>query len=386
MSLWTRTSPPKFAPHAVPGIDGWVHPVTNEVLETFGDGTSNKPTPVASPTIQSCILYKSFVAASGDALPDLRTSFHPGDYLTFAVRFNAQVTVVPATGSPYIIVTINGVQRNAAYVQASFGLNCATLLFVYQLQASDAATPGNISVDSQLHLSGHIYKLGTTTPVTLTGIPRTLLLSLSAVTGHFAINNAVSCGVNTSLGYVVGYTPSSSTSGTLIVVESAGTFTTSGTAGLQDTTTGAFGILNATNTQLSDITISTTTPPVILSVAATNGVTFVTGGTNGSNGTFGITATFDRPVSFTPGTSGTTGIKVLLNGTSARFASAGSSGNSSTLVFNYVIASGDTAGTGGVAVVSPILLNGGSTIKDASGNSVTPVSFTPPNTNTDQFN
>ena len=35
MSLWTRTSKPHWAPNAVVGKDGWVHPVTNETLVTF---------------------------------------------------------------------------------------------------------------------------------------------------------------------------------------------------------------------------------------------------------------------------------------------------------------------------------------------------------------
>jgi hypothetical protein len=350
MSLWTKTSAPKFAPHAVPGIDGWVHPVTNEILETFG--SSNKPSPIASPVIESCVLYRAFIAASGDVLPDLRTSFHTGDYLTFAVRFDAQVTVVPDVGSPYLKVTINGVVRNAVYVQTSFGLNTATLLFVYQLQSSDAATPGNISVDSQIHLSGHIYKLGTTTPVTITGIPRTLLLSLSGVQGHFAVNNAMSCGIGSAQGYVVGYTPSSSTSGTLIVVETAGTFSTSGTAGIHDITTSASGILNATNTQLSDITISSTVPgncSVAFGASAYDlGAQVV------------LTATFDRPITVT----GTPNIVINVNG-SARTAGYASGSTTDALVFNYTVVSGDHGSPGTVSLVSPINLNGG-TLLDAS--------------------
>ena len=140
MSLWTRTTKPRFAPHAVAGADGWVHPVSNEFLETF----RTKPTLTATPSVQQVTLYKKFVAASGDALPDTRTTFKTGDYLEFAVRFDGQVYVTG--GTPYLEVIINGITRHANYVQTGWGPYSATLVFVYRVVASDVATAGNISI------------------------------------------------------------------------------------------------------------------------------------------------------------------------------------------------------------------------------------------------
>jgi hypothetical protein len=104
MSLWTRNNKPKWAPNAVAGKNGWYHPITNEPLAVFG----TKPVIVTTPSVQSVILYKNTLAASGDAMPDTRTSLKTGDYLYFAVRFNGQVTVVPdpTVPSPYLTVTI----------------------------------------------------------------------------------------------------------------------------------------------------------------------------------------------------------------------------------------------------------------------------------------
>jgi hypothetical protein len=140
MALWTRTNKPRFAPHSVAGKDGWVHCVNNETFETFG----TKPTIVATPSVQQVTLYKKFVAASGDALPDTRTTFKTGDYLEFAVRFNGQVYVTG--GTPYLEVIINGVTRHATYVQTGWGPYSATLIFVYRIVAADVATAGNISI------------------------------------------------------------------------------------------------------------------------------------------------------------------------------------------------------------------------------------------------
>ena len=142
MALWTRTQKPRFAPHAVIGKDGYVHPVSNETLETF----DTKIAIVATPSVQQVTMYKKFVAASGDALPDTRTTFKTGDYLEFAVRFDGQVYVTG--GTPYLEVIINGITRHANYVQTGWGPYSATLIFVYRIVAADVATAGSITIGS----------------------------------------------------------------------------------------------------------------------------------------------------------------------------------------------------------------------------------------------
>jgi hypothetical protein len=172
MSLWTRSNKPKFAPHAVAGKNGWIHPTTNEILESF----KTKPTVVTTPTINSVTLYNGFVQASGEPKQDTRTQVRTGDVLTFAVQFNTQVVV---TGQPYLTINFNGSPQRAYYKPKSgydFGQSVsgatggtATLMFYYKVQSTDSAVAGQVTVTSPLVLnSGTISSLLNTNGATLT--------------------------------------------------------------------------------------------------------------------------------------------------------------------------------------------------------------------------
>ena len=248
MSIWSRTNKPKFAPHAVAGKDGWVHPVNNETLETFG----TKPSIVGTPAVQQVTLYKAFFPASGDTKRSQKTTYTTGDYLQFAVRFNGQVTVI---GSPYLEVVINGVTRRATYVQTGWGPNNSTLLFQYKIVGADVATATNVSLGVIQLNSGHIYKYGTTTACTLT-IPATKQLTVTSVVGSFNVNDAVT-DVNGGAGFVVSYTKATNL---LVIVRTGGTFITDT---ITDSVTGATATITAVNNDLYDVVISS-------SVAATN--------------------------------------------------------------------------------------------------------------------
>jgi len=185
MSIWTRTTPPKFAPHAVAGKDGWIHPVSNEVLETFGDGSSNKPTVVTTPTINSVKLYKGFVVASGETVADKRTHVVTKDVITLAVQFNSQVVV---TGQPYIVINFNGSPKNALYLPKrgfDFGEDTthttggtATLLFYYTIASAVVATSGQVVVLSPVQLgTGTIKSLLKGNNATLTFTPPVLTIA-----------------------------------------------------------------------------------------------------------------------------------------------------------------------------------------------------------------
>jgi hypothetical protein len=68
----------------------------------------------------------------------------------------------------------------------------------------------------------------------------------------------------------------------------------------------------------------------------------------------------------------------LTVGAAGKIASYVSGSGTSTLVFRYIVENGDLDADG-IASASPINLNAG-TLKDAAGNSVSPLNFTPPNT------
>ena len=74
--------------------------------------------------------------------------------------------------------------------------------------------------------------------------------------------------------------------------------------------------------------------------------------------------------------TGTPRIQMDVGGTT-RYATYSSGSGTNALVFTYAMVSGDVD-TDGVALISPIQLNGG-TLKDAAGNDAT-LTFTPPNT------
>jgi len=156
MSLWKRNVAPEWAKHSVIGKAGYYHPVTNEVLVPFVSkawgGTSSvdtynaNPAIVATPSVQQVTFYKGFIAASGEAILDRKTSFNTGNTLKFAVRFNGQVVVTTTGGTPYLEVVINGNTRHAPYLETGWGNNTATLMFEYQLVAADTAAVGQVTL------------------------------------------------------------------------------------------------------------------------------------------------------------------------------------------------------------------------------------------------
>jgi len=161
MSIWSRTSPPKFAPHAVAGKDGWVHPLTGETLETF----DTKPAVVTTPTINSVTRSESFNAKSGDPITSNTTHKYTNNTIKIVVQFNSQIVV---TGQPYITVNFNGTPQRAYYKNKSgidFGESVtgktggtSTLLFYYVIQSTDSATAGQVTLTSPIQLNGGTIK------------------------------------------------------------------------------------------------------------------------------------------------------------------------------------------------------------------------------------
>lgn len=137
------------------------------------------------------------------------------------------------------------------------------------------------------------------------------------------------------------------------------------TAGGTDMTRTAEWIVNDGTSASTAVTSAVSIAPDILSVTAP------AGGNYGQNQTLSFTVTFSDPVVVTG--APTLGVTV---GTATRTAAYASGSGTNTLVFTYTIQAGDT---GAVAVVSPVLLNGG-TILAAGDGAAAALAFTPPST------
>lgn len=94
-------------------------------------------------------------------------------------------------------------------------------------------------------------------------------------------------------------------------------------------------------------------------------------GTAASAATLDFTLTMSKPVTVT----GTPRIAIDVGGVT-RYAVYSAGSGTSTLTFSYVVQASDFDGNG-IALVSPLDLNGGS-LTDAAGNVATDLSFTPP--------
>jgi hypothetical protein len=167
MPLWSRTTPPKIAllgngkmGAAVPGVAGWEHPETKELLVAMA----------VPPTISGTGATVTVVNVVG------RTkNFRTGDKFTLEAVFNKEVDVV---GVPQMTVTVNGVTMHGSYVSGS---GTATLRFAYTVVGTDFASASQIAVTSPLTLNGgSIKNHGTSTNVTLTFTPpSTALLTMN---------------------------------------------------------------------------------------------------------------------------------------------------------------------------------------------------------------
>jgi len=388
MSLWKRNVAPEWAKHSVIGKAGYYHPVTNEVLVPFVSkawgGTSSvdtynaNPAIVATPSVQQVTFYKGFIAASGEAILDRKTSFNTGNTLKFAVRFNGQVVVTTTGGTPYLEVVINGNTRHAPYLETGWGNNTATLMFEYQLVAADTAAVGQVTLGVIQLNSGTIKSLyAPYNSATLT-LPTVLILNANTITVKFNVDDVVTQAHgagNVAVKQVTSYDTF------ITIIGTAGTF---GSGGITDSVTGATATVTGTSGQTGAVVVVSPSPTYLSSVVVANATHFT------SAGVLAMTAGFSKPVNYTPGTSGTSGIAVAFT-VGGGVASAGTAGVATGLVnnivFKYTIKGNtiDSSGTGGVSIVSPILVGVGGSLVDANGN-VPQETFTPPATNSDYVN
>lgn len=325
-------------------------------------------------------------------------TYNTGDVFHFVATYSDSSVV--ANGSPRIAFTINGVQRYAYYASVSSG----ALTFTYTVQASDAATSGQIVLTSPIDLNGGSIvdsalnaAVVTFTPPSMSGVViDNVAPYITSVTGpsggpNYKLGDTLTITVNFSeavtvtgtprilmdVNFVAHYATYASGSGTTALVFTA-TVTTADTAAVA----GQFALVSplqlnggtiqdAAGNDLTPLTFTLpdtsakrvdgavpTAPTVVISGDTSNA--FVTGDV------LTLTATFNEIVVVT----NTPRIAVVI-GSNTRQANYASGTGTTALVFSYTIVSGDAATAGNISVTSPISLNTTGTIKDVVGNAAT---------------
>ena len=185
--LWSRTVPPIWRPNAIATKQGWVDPVTGEILVAIGQGNGvplDHPQPTAAPHAISGN-WVAPVLFSGD--PATATTLYPvtGHYVTgntivVTVTYNTPVTV---SGTITFPLKINGVVHN---MPLGNGNGTATLQFYYTVVSTDSATAGQVTVGAGSALtlgvgSTLVDEGGVAVAVTVASLAAAATASLTAV-------------------------------------------------------------------------------------------------------------------------------------------------------------------------------------------------------------
>ena len=341
-----------------------------------------------------------FLPASG--------TYAAGAVLTFSVRFDRPVLV---TGTPRLRFTFNdgaSVQtREALYAS---GNATDTLTFTYTVQAGDNA-PNGITITSPLILpsgasitdtaanSVTLTFTNTTAPnVKLDGVAPSIVSIAPPVAGTYIIGQnldfavqfneavVVSTGGGTprlqlTIGNATWYATYVSGSGTANLLfrytVQPGDLDTDGIAVVSPLELNGGGIRD----EAGNAATLTFTPPDTSNVLVDGVAPVIVTVTPPANGTYIIGQNLDFAVQFNEAvvvnTSGGTPRLQLTIGNATWYATYVSGSGTASLLFRYTVQPGDLD-TDGIAVVSPLELNGGG-IRDEAGNAAT-LTFTPPDT------
>jgi hypothetical protein len=357
-----------------------------------------------APTTSGVVIDNTAPAAPSVAFVQGAGNYNAGDVFEFTATYVGNIAVV---GSPRIPFTINGVQRYALF--SSVASNVAT--FSYTVQASDAATSGQIVLTSPIDLNGGTIKdlaennaVVTFTPPSMSGVViDNVAPVINTVTGP-------SGGPNYKLGDTLTLTATFSEAVTVTGTPRIAmdvNFTTkyatyasgTGTSTLTFTYTvasndnanlpGQFALISPMQLNGGTIVDAAGNPITNLSfnlpdnsakrvdgVAPASPVVTISGDTANAfvtGNVLTLTATFNEAVVVT----NTPRIAVTI-GSNTRQANYASGSGTNALVFQYTIVGGDSATAGNVTTGAVIDLNTTGTVKDVVGNNAT-LSFLQPN-------
>jgi hypothetical protein len=326
-----------------------------------------------------------------------------GQNLDFTVQFDEAVVVDTTGGTPRLVLTIGSTTRYATYVSGS---GSASLLFRYTVQAGDLDSDG-IAAASPIDLNGGTIKdvpgndaVLTFTPpntsgVLVDGVAPTITSVTGPAAGTYIVGQNLDFTVVFSEAVAVTGTPRlvltiGSTTRYATYLSGSGTSTLTFRYTVQPGDLDSDGIAVASPIDLNGGTITdvpgnnavlTFTPPDTSGVLVDGVAPTITTVTGPAAGTYIVGQNLDFTVQFDDtvvvNTAGGTPRLVLTIGSTTRFATYLSGSGSNMLTFRYTVQAGDLD-SDGIAVASPIDLNGG-TIKDTNGNDAV-LSFTPPDT------
>lgn len=330
--------------------------------------------------------------------PPANATYKTANNLNFSVLFTQPVTV---TGTPRIGITAGSSTVFAMYVSGS---GTSTLTFRYTVAANDSDIDG-IALLSPIGLNGGTIKDASTQNAVLTYTPPTTTgvlvdgidLVISSVTPP--ADKIYLLGEN--LDFVVNFNGNASVTGTPRIVTTIGSTTRYATY-LSGTGTNAHtyrytvtatdvdsdGITNTSNIDLNagtvkdafgddaDISFLGVNYPNVKVDGIVPTIASVTGP---SAGTYLDGQNLDFTVNFSEAVTITGSPRIQLTiGSTTQYAVYTSGSGTTSALFRYTVQPGDTDNNG-IASASPLQLNSG-TMKDASGNDVTPLTFTTPNT------
>ncbi|MGI9447611.1 MAG: beta strand repeat-containing protein, partial [Pirellulales bacterium] len=353
----------------------------------------------ATPPTTTDVLVNT--AAATVVTPSADGTYKTGDVLTLSVAFNEAVTVDDSVGIPQIELLIGGETKNALYTS---GTGSSTLIFTYAIEADLEDTDG-IDVTGVIGLnSGTIQNAdGINAELTFTPPPNNINIDSVAptVSGAVAVPGSGTYNTGDVLTFTVTFDEVvNSTNATLPLTigsntRSAALATPSGTGtttllfeytiaaddrdsnGIAVDPTAIVGSVTDDAGNQADFSTATSqsTAGVLVNAAVITSVTL-----NNSNGTYKTGDVLTLNVAFseevTVGGVGTPQIGLTI-GSNIGFADYDNGSGTTALVFNYTVQT-DDLDADGIAVVSPISLNGG-TIEDANTNDAI-LTFTPPTT------
>jgi hypothetical protein len=363
---------------------------------TITDVPGNDAVLIFTPPITSGVLVDGVAPTITSVSGPAAGTYIVGQNLDFTVQFDDTVNV---TGTPRLVLTIGSATRYATYVSGS---GSASLLFRYTVQAGDLDSDGIAVASTSIDLNngaitdvpGNNAVLSFTPPntssVLVDGVAPTVV---QVVRGR--LNNTYIVGQH--LDFTVQFDDTVNVTGTPRLVLTIGSTTRyatyvsgSGSASLlfrytvQSGDLDSDGIAVASPIDLNGGTITdvpgndavlTFTPPNTSGVLVDGVAPTITSVTGPAAGTYIVGQNLDFTVVFSEAVAVTgTPRLVLTIGSTTQYATY-LSGSGSMLTFRYTVQSGDLD-SDGIAVASPIDLNGG-TIKDVPGNNAV-LTFTPP--------
>jgi hypothetical protein len=325
-----------------------------------------------------------------------------GQHLDFTVVFSEAVAV---TGTPRLQLTIGSTNEYATYQS---GTGTSTLVFRYTVKSGDLDSDG-IAVASPIDLNGGTITdvpgndavLTFTPPDTGGVLVDGVAPTITSVTGPAAGTYIVGQHLNFTVVFseAVAVNTAGGTPRLVLTIGSTTRYATyvsgSGSASLlfrytvQAGDLDSDGIAVASPIDLNGGTITDVpgnnavlsfTPPNTSSVLVDGVAPTITNVSGPAAGTYIVGQHLDFTVVFSEAVAVTgTPRLVLTIGSATRYATYVSGSGSASLLFRYTVQAGDED-TDGIAVASPIDLNGGA-IKDVPGNDAV-LTFTPPDTTT----